>query len=1247
MPEIQPFVHLHVHTHYSLLDGMSTVPGIVDKSIRSGMKAIALTDHGNMFGVKEFLDYVNKKNKGKPDEEKFKPILGVEAYCARRSMNLKATKEDGGGWHLILLAKNKKGYQNLCKLVSISWIDGFYYKPRIDKELLEKYHEGIIACSACLGGEIPQKLMGGKYQVDEDAQGAGFGDEPDSISETNMREAEKSVEWFKSLFGDDFYLEIQRHKTDKAGGDQTVYQKQVGVNKAILELAERTRTKYICTNDVHFVDEEHADAHDRLICLSTGKDLDDPRRMHYTKQEWLKTPEEMNAVFGDMPDALLNTVEIAGKVEYYSIDSNPLMPVFSIPETFATEESYRHKYTEEILREEFNREDPDRFDKLGGYDRVLRIKYEADYLCRLTYDNAPHRYGENIPPEIRERIDFELETMKTMGFPGYFLIVQDFIQAARDMGVSVGPGRGSAAGSAVAYCLGITDIDPLKYDLLFERFLNPDRISLPDIDIDFDDDGRADVLRWVTDKYGKEKVAHIITYGTMATKSSIKDVARVQKLPLSEAERLTKLIPDRLPEGKDGKAPKINITNCLQYVPELQAARNSQDINLSNTLKYAEMLEGTVRQVGVHACGVIIGADDLTNFVPLSTAKEKGSDEDVLVTQYEGGVIESVGLIKMDFLGLKTLSIIKEALSNIKKSRGTDIDISNIPIDDALTYELYSNGRTVGTFQFESAGMQKYLRDLKPTKFEDLIAMNALYRPGPMAYIPDFVDRKHGRKDITYDFPEMESRLKDTYGITVYQEQVMLLSRDLAGFTRGQSDELRKAMGKKLVDKMEALHAKFIDGAVKNGFGPKDKLEKIWSDWAEFAKYAFNKSHATCYSWVSYQTAYLKAHYPGEFMAANLTRNKDDINEITKFMDECKTMGITVKGPDVNESEMNFTVNKSGDIRFGLGGVKGVGTGAVEAIIREREQNGPFKGIFDFVERVNLAACNKKALEALCLSGAFDNFPEARREQYFIDNSQGSVFIETLIRYGNKYQADKNSAANSLFGGFDTVEISKPEIPSAETWTTLEKLSKEKDLVGIYLSSHPLDDFYVILNYACNTHMKDLEDIEAIRGRNVVIGGIVTGFREGFTKKGTQYGILKVEDYTGSAEFPLFGQDYVDFGKYGRQNMYLLIKGRCQPKRYNENEYEIKIASIQLLQDVKDSLIEKISVMMALDQLDDEVVTDLSALLKREGKTSLYFKVVNPENNTRISLKGNARIDVSKELIDYLEKKKMEIFVNN
>ncbi|GHT76436.1 DNA-directed DNA polymerase [Bacteroidia bacterium] len=1098
------FVHLHVHSHYSQLDGMSTIPGLVDKAVKCGMKALALTDHGNMYGIKELYDYVKEKNKELPGDQKIKPILGVEAYCARHSHLDKMTKEDRNGWHLILLAKNKKGYQNLCKLVSKSWIDGYYYKPRIDKELLEKYSEGLIVASACIGGEIPQKLLGGSAKNVDDENGndtATDFDEWVAISDTNKAAAEEAILWFKNLFGDDYYLELQRHKTDKPGADRKVYKFQESVNQVLLELAKKTNTKVICTNDVHFVEEEHAEAHDRLICLGTGKDLSDPNRMRYTKQEWFKSTEEMQAVFSDIPEALNNTLEIAGKVETYSLDSDALMPAFPIPESFGTEEEYRTKYTEEILREEFNKEDEKRFDKLGGYDKVVRIKYESDYLRELTYKNVPKKYaGENghIDPSVLERIDFELDTMKTMGFPGYFLIVQDFIWAARDMGVAVGPGRGSAAGSAVAYCLGITDIDPLKYDLLFERFLNPDRISMPDIDIDFDDDGRGDVLRWVTEKYGKEKVAHIVTYGTMATKSSIKDVARVQGLPLDESNRLAKLVPDKFPEDpKTGKAPKVNLTNCFKYVDGLRDARFSSNPELSDILKYAEMLEGTVRQTGVHACGVIIGADDLTNFVPLATAKDKDTSEDLLVTQYEGSVIESVGLIKMDFLGLKTLSIIKEALSNIKKSKGIDVDIDHIPDDDKKTYELYSKGQTVGTFQFESPGMQKYLKELQPSQFEDLIAMNALYRPGPMQYIPSFISRKHGKEEIQYDFPEMEKRLKDTYGITVYQEQVMLLSRDLAGFTRGQSDELRKAMGKKLVDKMAALKEKFLKGAKERGHD-ETTLEKIWGDWAEFAKYAFNKSHATCYSWVSYQTAYLKAHYPAEFMAANLTRNLDNITEITKFMDECRSMGMKVLGPDVNESDLNFTVNKKGDIRFGLGGVKGVGRGAVEAIVQERETNGPFNGLFDFVERVNLTACNKKNIESLCLSGAFDNFPEATREQMFAENGKGEAFIETLIRYGNKCQTDKNSVSQSLFGGFDAVEIAKPDIPKAEPWGAVERLNKEKELIGIYLSSHPLDDHYMTLNYVCNLQMKDLEAAKTDRiNQEIVFGGIVTKYREG------------------------------------------------------------------------------------------------------------------------------------------------------
>ena len=1221
-----PFVHLHVHSHYSILDGMTKIPDLVDKSIKSGMKAIALTDHGNMFGVKEFYDYIGKKNKGKEDAEKFKPILGVEAYCARRGRLCKTNREDLGGWHLILLAKNKKGYQNLCKLVSTSWIEGFYNRPRIDKELLEQYKEGLIVCSACLGGEIARK-----------------------ITDDNLKAAEEVIYWFKDVFGDDFYLEMQRHQTDKEGADQTTYQKQLLVNKRLVELAQKTQTKLVASNDVHFLNEEHADGHDRLICLSTGKELDDLNRMRYTKQEWLKTPEEMAAIFFDLPEALNNTIEIANKVELYSIDSDAIMPVFPIPESFGTEEDYRSRYSEERLREEFNREDSTRFDKLGGYNKVLRIKLEADYLRHLSLQKGKERYGDPIPENVSERMEFELETMKTMGFPGYFLIVQDFIQAARNMGVSVGPGRGSAAGSAVAYCLGITDIDPLKYDLLFERFLNPDRISMPDIDIDFDDDGRADVLKYVTDKYGKKKVAHIVTYGTMATKSSIKDVGRVQGLPISETDRLTKLVPDRLPEDKQtGKAPKINIENCARFVPELKEARNSDDRNLSDTLKYAGMLEGTVRQVGVHACGVIIGAEDLTNYVPLSTAKDKSTNEDLLVTQYEGSVIETVGLIKMDFLGLKTLSIIKEALSNIKKSKGIDIDIDRIPIADIKTYELYSNGQTIGTFQFESPGMQKYLKELKPTQFEDLIAMNALYRPGPMAYIPDFIERKHGRKEIIYDFPEMKSRLKETYGITVYQEQVMLLSRDLAGFTRGESDELRKAMGKKLIDKMAALKVKFIDGATTKGFGPVEKLEKIWADWAEFAKYAFNKSHATCYSWISYQTAYLKANYPAEFMAANLTRNRDDIGEITKFMDECRSMGIPVKGPEVNESELNFTVNNKGEIRFGLGGIKGVGSGAVDAIVRERQKSGIYKNIFDFFERVNLNACNKKTMEALCYAGAFDNFPEIRREQFFVPNGKDESFLETLLRYGNKYQEDKNSSMNSLFGGMDAIEIAKPAIPFAESWSTIERLNKEKELVGIYLSSHPLDDYYMVLKYICNTELKDMEEQKSEPNKEIIIGGIVTSFKTGIAKNGNTYGVFRLEDFTGNAEIPLFGKDFIEYNRFGYPNMYLMIRGKYQPRQYNDKILDFRISSIEQLSDRKDELIKKITLSIPIADLNEKLIAEIASVAKgKTGNTSIYFRIEDIEKQLSLSLCPDIqKFEINKTFIHFLEQQFIRFKIN-
>ena len=1254
---MEPFIHLHVHTQYSLLDGQASIDALINKAYDDGMRAIAVTDHGNMFGIKEFFNKVNKKNgkvqgtikdlqkelktlgakEERTDEENarlaeipgllekaqgdlFKPIIGCECYCARKHRLQKTEKEDRSGWHLIVLAKNMTGYKNLIKIVSQSWTEGFYGRPRIDKELLEQHREGLIVCSACLGGEIPQKIMHG-----------------------NIHAAEEAVLWFKQLFGEDYYLELQRHETHRADADQTVYKHQVEVNKVLIELAHKHGVKIIATNDVHFVNEEDADAHDRLICLSTGKDLNDPNRMRYTKQEWMKTTAEMNQIFGDIPDALRNTLEIADKVEFYSIDSGPIMPTFNIPEDFGTEEGYRQKLTEQDLFDEFTRDENGnvvlsqadaeaKIKKLGGYDKLYRIKLEADYLAKLTYEGAKPRYGDPLSDEVKERLNFELHIMKTMGFPGYFLIVQDFIRAAREeLGVSVGPGRGSAAGSAVAYCLGITKIDPIKYDLLFERFLNPDRISLPDIDTDFDDDGRGEVLRWVTEKYGAERVAHIITYGTMATKSAIKDVARVEKVPLAESNRLAKLVPDKIPDMK-----KFKLKDAIEYVPELKEAANGTDPLVRDTLKYAQMLEGNVRNTGVHACGVIIGRYDISDVVPVSTAKDKDTGEEMLVTQYEGSVIEETGLIKMDFLGLKTLSIIKDAIENVRLTTGHDLDIDHISLEDPATYKLYCEGKTTGTFQFESAGMQKYLKELQPSKFEDLIAMNALYRPGPMDYIPSFIARKQGKEEIKYDIPVMERYLKDTYGITVYQEQVMLLSRLLANFTRGESDALRKAMGKKLIEKMNALKTKFLSGGKANGY-EEATLNKIWADWEKFASYAFNKSHATCYSWVAYQTAYLKANYPSEYMAAVLSRSLSNIADITKFMDECKAMGIQVLGPDVNESILKFSVDKQKNIRFGMGAIKGVGESAVQNIIEERKKNGPYKDLFDFVERVNLSACNKKNIESLALAGAFDNF-HVQRESFFVDNGKGETFLDVLVRYGSKYQTDKATAANSLFGDENFVAIAKPEIPHAERWSDLERLNKEKDLVGIYLSAHPLDEYRIILQYVCNTGMVELNDKETLVGREVLAGGIVTGFREGTTKTGNPFGILKVEDFTGSGEIALFGQDYIEYSKYGKPGMYLLISGKMEARKYNDKIFDFRISFIKLLPNEKDKLIENIRITVPIHDLDEPMINELSTLIKNNpGNSLLYFRVVDGSNNIALNLfSQNVRLKITKELIDYL-----------
>ncbi|MDR1225057.1 MAG: DNA polymerase III subunit alpha [Tannerella sp.] len=1244
---MEPFIHLHVHTQYSLLDGQASIDALIEKAQKDGMKALAITDHGNMFGVKEFYNKIKKKNskylgtindcekelqqllnKANPTEEDdervrklshkiheekeqlFKPIIGCECYCARNGRLSKAGKEDLSGWHLILLAKTLKGYRNLIKMVSYAWTEGFYGRPRIDKDLLEKYHEDLIVSSACLAGEVPRHIQNG-----------------------DMKKAEESVLWFKNLFGDDYYLELQRHETYDPDAAQDVYPRQVEVNKALVEIARKHNIKLIATNDVHFVNEGDAAAHEILLCLSTNKSINDTNRMRYSRQEWLKTTAEMNAIFSDIPEALRNTLEIADKVEFFDIDSPALMPFFEIDPSFGTEEEYRRKYEERDLKEEFGDKN---YLRLGGYEKVIRIKLEADYLAHLTHEKANERYHEELSDEMKERITFELNTMKTMGFPGYFLIVQDFISAAREMGVAVGPGRGSAAGSVVAYCLGITDIDPIKYDLLFERFLNPDRISMPDIDIDFDDDGRGDVLKWVTGKYGYSRVAHIITYGTMASKMAIKDVARVLELPLSESNRLAKLVPDRMPEI-DGQSVKLNLANCLKYLPEFKTEMARPDPLIKKTLEFACQLEGTVRNTGVHACGIIIGRQDISDIVPVSTAEDKESGEMLLVTQYEGSVIEDTGLIKMDFLGLKTLSIIKEAVENVKQTTCEKIDIDHINIEDEKTYQLYCQGKTTATFQFESAGMQKYLKELQPSKFEDLIAMNALYRPGPMDNIPSFIARKHGHEEIVYDIPIMERYLKDTYGITVYQEQVMLLSRLLAGFTRGESDTLRKAMGKKQIDKMMEMKEKFLTGGESNGY-KRRTLEKIWADWEKFASYAFNKSHATCYSWVAYQTAYLKAHYPSEYMAAVLSRNLSNIKEITKSMDECKAMGLQVLGPDVNESHRKFGVNKKGDIRFGLVAVKGVGEGAVQNMIDEREQNGPYRDMYDFIERVSLTACNKKVIESLALSGAFDNFG-VRREPFVTVNEKGETFTEIISRYGTKYQMDKQMATNSLFGIDAAIEIAKPEIPKCEEWSDLERLNKEKELIGIYLSAHPLDAYRVILTYVCNTGMFETNNREELKNKELLLGGIVTKFREGMTKRGTPYGILTLEDFTGNGEIALFGNDYINYSKYGKPGMYLFIRATVEPRSKHVDTLDFKIKTMSLLQDEKDKLIRKLSISMPVSELNDTLVEEFSALMKPNGgKTVLYFNIVDDKlRNVSISMfSKNKGVEVTQKLMDAL-----------
>ena len=1177
------FTHFHVHSQYSILDGAASIPGLIEKAKADGQAALALTDHGNMFGIKLFYDTCRQKG--------IKPILGCEAYVARVSLYNKEKPVDRSGEHLIILAKNLTGYLNLVKLCSTAFCDGFYYRPRIDKTQLEKHHEGLIISSACLGGEIDQKIMAG-----------------------DLEGAEKAALWYKNLFGEDYYLEVMRHPAADPKQRAEIYDNQQRCIQEKIKIARKLNIKLIATNDVHFLNEEDAEAHDLLICLNTRKDIDDPTRMRYTRQEWFKTTQEMIDLFPDLPEAIENTQEITDKVEEYELDSDPLMPVFPIPPELGAEEEYRQKFSQEDLFNEFTRDEKGnvvlteeeankKIKKLGGYDRLYRIKLEADYLKELTMKGVVKRYGENPSPEIMERIIFELHIMKTMGFPGYFLIVQDFIRAARDMGVIVGPGRGSAAGSAVAYCLGITNIDPIKYDLLFERFLNPDRISLPDIDVDFDDAGRQQVLEWVTEKYGADKVSHIVTFGSMAAKMAIKDVARVLKLELSEANRLAKMVPE---------APKMTLKKAYKENPDLEKEKQSLNPLISKTIQFAETLEGSIRQTGVHACGILISRDPLTDHIPIMPTE----GESLMTTQYDGHFVEPIGLIKMDFLGLRTLSIIKTCLDNIKKSKHIVLNENEIPLDDEETFKLFTRGDTTGLFQFESPGMKKHLRALQPNRFEDLVAMNALYRPGPMEYIPSFIRRKHGEEPIEYDHPMMEPYLKDTYGITVYQEQVMLQSRALGLFTRGQSDTLRKAMGKKKFELLAELKGKFVEGCKNNpdfvqgakekGKNVEELVNKIWGDWEAFASYAFNKSHSVCYAYIAYQTGFLKAHYPAEFMAANLSNNLSDITKVTVFMDECKRMGLSVLAPDVNESYNDFTVNSHGQIRFGMAAIKGVGEAAVEKIIEEREKNGPYKDVYDFFERIDYKSVNKKTIENLVTAGGLDSFGYHRAQYLHLVDATTTV-LDNLVNYGQKNQQDSMNLQATLFGELDGFEVTKPNIPDCEPWHDYEKSKKEKELIGIYLTSHPLDPYKLEMQLLC-TPVEELNSgLETFKGKEINIAGIITAKREGKTKTGKDFGILTLEDFSGTYELAFFGKDYTDFRQYFIDETAIYVKGKVGPKWGKEgNELTFTIQKVGLLEALTENAIRSITLQVDIEKLTLETVTEIHELFTTDVNSESY-----------------------------------------
>ncbi|HIS23423.1 MAG TPA: DNA polymerase III subunit alpha [Candidatus Cryptobacteroides intestinipullorum] len=1254
------FVHLHVHTQYSILDGLSSIDKLFRRARELGMPGLAITDHGNMYGVKEFFKYAKKY-------PEVKPIIGCEIYVSRYDHTIK-DKDHREYYHLILLAKNYNGYKNLMKIVSTGHIEGKYYdKPRVSHHVVEKYAGDLICCSACIAGEVPKNIING-----------------------NMEAAEKAVEWHKKVFGDDYYLEVQLHRTEVPGLSLDVYERQSISNQGIFELAEKCGVKVVATNDVHFVDKEDGPVHDRLICLTTNADIDDPKRLRYTQQEYLKSEEEMAALFPDHPEVISNTMEVFGKVESYTIDRGHVLPIFKIEDSFLAEkDKYLEKYKDVI--------DAGRCDK-DGNDRGEAFTYSVAYLCELCYQGAERRYG-TLDREQAERIDFELKTISRMGFPDYFLIVQDFIAAARRQGISVGPGRGSAAGSAVAYCLGITNIDPIKYQLLFERFLNPDRISMPDIDIDFDDDGRYRVFKYVEDTYGKDHVSHVITFGTMAAKMAIKDVARISHMGIDESNRLTKMIPDKpikvteeqeLPMDEDEelekgfkviekeveipdpdqegqkikvmkkfkKGPvdkdyKVTLSNCLKYIDELKNEYENGSELTKEVLNYALRLEGSIRQTGVHACAMIIGRGDLTDYIPISVAADKATGLDVWVSQYEGSFIEEVGMLKMDFLGLKTLSIIKECLESVKKTHGIDIDIEKIPIDDEETYKLYGRGDTKSVFQFESDGMKEWLQKLQPTRFEDLIAMNALYRPGPMDYIPSFVARKQGKEKIEYDLPEMEEYLQDTYGVTVYQEQVMLLSQKLAGFTKGQADKLRKAMGKKQLDVLESLHDKFIEGGKANGH-PEKVLKKIWKDWRKFAQYAFNKSHATCYAWVSYQTGWLKAHYPAEFQAANLSKNLSNMDEIKKIMDDCKKSRIKVLNPDINESGARFTVNRNGDIRFGLGGIKGFGDNIVKVLIEDREQNGPFADIWDFAERL-AGVINKKALESLLYSGAFDSFGYSRK-RYTQPTRSGDTFLDALMKYADLYNRDKMNSSVSLFGEMEETKPQRPEIPEetvSEDDGTMELLKREKELVGMYLSAHPLDRYAYELENFTSCTLAEIPDLITKCDRdkvktNIAVAGYITNVQLLTSKTGSPWSKTVIEDFSGSYEFALFGKDHETFMPYLQMFTPVYIEGVVEEKYYVRPEdrkikgnppYAFKIKKISLLGNVANSLLKSFVIKIQTPMLNSTFRERLINLVKsNRGTIPLSMILYDPVTEYNIEFMSRKyKVAVSNPFVNDLK----------